>query len=334
MIFLVLGIKESLVWRFSLSLPESMLFMAVGLRLPFGSELSPDVIGLSFLLEVCNDYSGDKEAIETHIRQKYFYNSGGITSNQSKLAMNCRLSLQKYKLLDSCFILTDVGKKLYKLRDDEKIFLQYFAKHILLELNGLAFVQCLKEMFIAGENINLTTLRKALSLRNIYYPSGGKHPSIMRLWLEKAGVLSGWRVNNETLNKVLGHSDISDGLSDLNELQKAFLKAMVSLDISEPQSASDVVKLATATYGLEFPEKSLPKLVLNKLVEKGFIVSIKTTNGRGAKPFKVNLAPNINPSIILPALKQQENQISPKLHSLIIKPLSEIVEEIESKPVG
>lgn len=38
------------------------------LYLPFGSELSPAVIELPFLLEVCKDYSGDKTAIESIIK--------------------------------------------------------------------------------------------------------------------------------------------------------------------------------------------------------------------------------------------------------------------------
>lgn len=301
------------------------------LKLPFGSELSPDVIELPYLLEVCYDNSGDKSAIEGAFLNKYFLNSGGSAKNRRTMAMNCRLSLQNYLLLDNDFKLTEVGESLYELRNNEEELNKAFAKHILLNLNGLAFIQCLKEMYLAGEPINLTTLRKALAIRNVHYPSGGKHPSIMRLWLEKAGVISSrWNVDNDKVKEVLGSEDVTDALSGLNNLQRAFLKALVNSGITELQSASNVVKLANATYGVEFPEKSLPKMVLNKLVEDGFIIAEKTTSGRGAKPFNVKLAPDVKPALIIPTLQQLENTLDPKLHSLILKPLSEILTEIDS----
>ncbi len=302
------------------------------LNLPFGSELSPDVISLPFLLEVCKENRGNKVAIESAFLDEYFTKKGGgYESNRKKMAMNCRLSLQNYKLLDSGFNLTEEGEHLYSIKDDEPALFKEFAKHILLELNGLAFVQCLKEMYVAGRKITLETLRNELNKRGVTYPSGGKHPSIMRLWLDKAGIVDKkWIVNNEKLKEVLGGENPTDALSELDTLQKTFLKALVNTGISEMQSASDVAKLATVTYGVVFPEKTLPKAVLNPLADKGFIISEKATTGRGAKPFNVKLAPSVEPALIIPALKQLENALSPKLHRLILKPLSEIMDEINS----
>ena len=303
------------------------------LKLPFGSELSPDQIELPVLLEICKDNAGNKEEIESAILNKYFTNKGGSTSNRKKIAMNCRLSLQKYFLLDRDFNLTQIGEELYDVRENENLLYKTFAKHILLHLNGLLFVNSLDEMFNAGETINLTNLRDGLAERNLYYPSGGKHPSIMRLWLEKAGIIykRSWRVNRTMLNEVLGSDDPTDALSTLNPLQKAFLKALInSGNYNQLQSASNIVKLASATYGIRFPEKSLPKLVLQKLEDEGFIIAQKTTTGRGAKPFDVKLNPNVNPSIIIPALGQLEQILDYKLRELMCKPLAEIMVEIDS----
>lgn len=303
------------------------------LYLPFGSELSPAVIDLPFLLEVCKNYGGDKTAIEKNILEKYFNTSGGgVEDNKKKMAKNCRLSLQNYKLLDKEFHLTPIGEKLYQIRNYEAAMIKEFAKHILLNLNGLLFTQILKEIFAAGQTVNLATLRAALLERNLSYPPGGKHPSIMRLWLSKAGIFSGkqWMPDTDKINEILNTDNKMDSLSVLDDLQKAFLKALINIGASEPISASDVVKLASATYGVSFPEKSLPKQVLNKLEEEGFIIATKTTSGRGAKPFDVQVHPDIDPSVIIPALKQLEQTIDPKLHQLLLKPLSEIITEIKS----
>lgn len=213
------------------------------LKLPFGSELSPDVIQLPHLLEVCKENSGNKEAIEKALLDRYFFNSGGTERNKHTMAMNCRLSLQNYKLLNKAFVLTPKGEELYEIKDDERNLYEAFAKHILLNLNGLVFVQCLHEMYLAGERVRLTTLKKALEVRNLHYPSGGKHPSIMRLWLEKAGIVDKqWRVNKAALDRVLGCEDKMDALSALDNLQKTFLKSLVCTGITEYQSTSNIVK--------------------------------------------------------------------------------------------
>lgn len=303
------------------------------IKLPFGSELSPDVIQLPILLDICKKNSESKVDIESAILNQYFSkSSNGDKKNQKTLAMNCRLSLQKYLLLDQDYKLTEVGEKFYKLSDSKSLYKE-FAKHILLNLNGMVFVQCIREMHMASEKVDLTTLRAGLMMRNISYPSGGKHPSIMRLWLAKAGIFIGksWNINEEVIKDVLGLEDKAGALSELNEMQKAFLKTIINTGISDFQTTSNIVKLAESVYGIRFPEKNLPKLILNKLVDSDFIEAVKTTDGRGAKPFKVRLKPGLDPNILYPILEQLKNSVDPKLHQLMLKSISDIMAEIESK---
>lgn len=301
-------------------------------RLPFGSEFSPSVIDLNVVLEICKNNEGNNKAIEAAFLETYFKDKGnGNEKNRTTIAYNCRCSLFNYGILDTNGYLTEIGNKLFSIKDDHTLLYKVLANHILLDLNGLAFVQCLREMHLARETVNLTTLKPALELRGITYPSGGKHPSIMRLWLDKAGVVNKkWEVDEEALAEVLGTKDKTDALSELNGLQKAFLKALVNTGMYyEFQSTSNVVKLAEAVYGVHFPEKSLPKLVLNKLQECGFIEMVKTTGGRGAKPFNVRLNKDINPSVIIPTLEQLTT-LEPKLRELIRTPFAEIIERLDS----
>src|SRR5438309_1646565 len=62
-----------------------------------------------------------------------------------------------------------------------------------------------KARLAAGQDADLIKLREWLEERGIHFPRGGKHPSMMRLWLEKAGVFtSGWRVSEARLRELIG----------------------------------------------------------------------------------------------------------------------------------
>lgn len=302
-------------------------------RLPFGSEFSPSVISLPLLLEICKKNEGDNKSLEAVFIETFFKDKGnGSEKNRKTIGYNCRCSLFNYGILTTYGYLTDIGNQLYEIRADEPLLYKTLAKHILLHLNGLAFVQCIREMHLARETVNLTTLKAALELRGITYPSGGKHPSMMRLWLDMAGVMNKkWEINEDALADVLGTADTTDALSELDNLQRAFLKALVnSGKYTEFQSASNITKLASAVYGVHFPEKSLPKLVLNKLQEAGFIEAVKTTEGRGAKPFNVRLHPDVTPSLIIPTLEQLTT-LAPKLRELIRTPFSDILDRLDAE---
>ncbi len=119
-------------------------------------------------------------------------------------------------------------------------------------------------------------------------------------------------------------------LSRFTPAQRAFLKALANTGLSDPQPANKIAKLATAIYGVQFPEKSLPRLVLDDLVEAGYITATKTTEGRGAKPFLVAPAPKLVADVVVPLLDQLQDQIDPKLSELLRKPLAEIRAELRS----
>ena len=302
-------------------------------KLPFGSEFSPSQVSLPELLAYCKEFSGNKDKLEVAILEKYFAAHGrGNESNKKTLAMNCRLGLKAYGLIDENSNITLFGLKLFDIRNNEDELYKEFAKHILLNLNGMGFVQCLRDMAIALEPINLTTIRHALAERGIYFPAGGKHPSMMRLWLEKAGVFIGhrWQIDDDKVNDILGNSDSIDALRELTLHQRYFLLALTNSGVESPQPANRIAKIAETTYGIRFPDKSLPKEVLNSLINAGFISAEKTTDGRGAKPFLVSPTDKAKNEIIAPLIKQLEEQTDPNLTKLLVKPLPEILAEMQS----
>ena len=303
--------------------------------LPFGSEFSPSQIDLPILLDLAMTHNGDAKALQSSIEKRYFSeHGGGSAKNRQTLAMNCRLGMKAYGIIDENAFLTDFGHDLYALRDDHSCLYETLARHILLNLNGMALVQCIRDMTSAGEAVNLTTLRNGLAERGIHFPSGGKHPSMMRLWLAMAGIFVGnrWQIDNLKLTIVLGANPADFSvLSRFTSEQRAFLLALANTGVNQPQPANEIAKLAAATYGVRFPEKSLPKLVLNALIEAKYIKATKTTTGRGAKPFMVEPTNKLAVEIVAPLLDQLKGQTDPKLQYLLCKPLTDILLEIESK---
>ena len=300
--------------------------------LPFGSEFSPSQIDLVYVLELAEIHGGDWKAFEKAVREKYFEMHATSERNRVKLANNTKLGMIAYGIINRDATLTEFGRELITLKDDEEALYQRFAKYILLNLRGMTLVQCIQDMVAAGEVVTLTTLREGLAERGVHYPSGGKHPSIMRLWLAQASVFVGnrWRIDPHRIEEILEiNPDEYEVLAKFSSEQRAFLRALANTGIISPQPANEIVRLAAATYGVKFPEKSLPKLVLHALVEAEYITVEKTTKGRGAKPFQVAPTKKLVADIIEPFLEQLKNQIDPKLLSLLRKPLSDILTEID-----
>lgn len=309
--------------------------------LPFGSEFSPSQIELPVVLDLVREHEGDPRALEVAILKRYF--SGHAEGrkdkegayNRGKLANNCKLGLIAYKIIDRSANFTAFGKDLYELRGDEQKLYGALARHILLNLNGMGLVQCIQDMTVAGDEVNLTTLREGLATRGLRYPPGGKHPSMIRLWLAKAGVFVGarWQIDDIRLQEVLGTgSSDFEVLAHFTVEQRAFLRALANTGITTAQPANEIARLAAATYGVRFPEKSLPKLVLHALVEAGYITAEKTTTGRGAKPFLVAPTEKLVAEIIGPLLDQLKDQnTDPKLLDLLKKPLESILAEMKSR---
>lgn len=307
--------------------------------LPFGSEFSPSQIELPRVLELIEKAAGDWHKLEALLLKTYFstHAKGAegkeASYNRGKLANNCKLGLIAYKIIEREGAFTDFGKSLHAVRTAEAQLYTELARHILLNLRGMALVRCIQEMTIAGEVVTLDSLRLALEERGVHFPKGGKHPSIMRLWLEKAGVFirDSWRVDETRLQAILG-TDTNEfaALARFTPEQRAFLLALANTGVTEPQPANAIRDLATATYGVRFPDKNLPQFALNVLRDAGYITVTKTTTGRGAKPFLVAPTEKLRVDVVRPLLDQLKDQVDPKLIALLTKPLAHILSELDS----
>ena len=304
--------------------------------LPFGSEFSPAQIDIPVLLEMAHDHAADWKAFENAVRDQYFEENKTSDYNKGKLANNTKLSMRAYGLIgEKDSTLTETGQALYDVRADEVGLYEAFARHILKDCQGMNFVQCLLDMWAAGEDIDLNKLRRWLEERGIKVPRGGKHMSTMRLWLEKAGVfVSGYRVNQGRLNEILGlNVEEFEVLATFSEEQKAYLKVLANVGGGGPHFSNDIERLAASTYGVNFNEKNLPKQVLYPLRDARYITLERGTReaGRGAKPFLVAATEKLAADIITPLIEQLEQQTHADLRPLLRKSLKEIREELDSE---
>lgn len=301
--------------------------------IPFGSEFSPSQIDLPHVLELAAEHGGDWRAFEAAVRADYFESHPTRESNKKRLANNTKLGMIAYGLIDRNANFTDLGRKLYEVRTNKQKLYEELARHILLNLHGITLIQCIQDIQAGGETITLLKLREWLKDRGIITPRGMKHASIMRLWLEKAGVFSsGWRVNETRLQNILGlSSEEIEVLSMLSQEQKAFLKTIANLG-SGKYLSNEVEKLANATYGVKFDEKNLPKQVLYPLQSSGYIILERGTRveGRGAKPFYVSPTEKVEKELVTPLLEQLEKQTTSDIRPLLRRPLGEILEELKS----
>ena len=128
--------------------------------LPFGSEFSPSQIDLPVLLDLAHKHGTEWKAFEHAVRDRYFEHHETTDYNKNKLANNSKLSLRAYGLIGKKDVtLTETGIALHKLRDEEGALYEAFAGHILRSCQGMNFVQCVLDIEVAGEEINLTILR-------------------------------------------------------------------------------------------------------------------------------------------------------------------------------
>jgi len=304
--------------------------------LPFGSEFSPTQIDLPVLLELAYRHGADWKGFEDAVRDRYFAEHETSDYNKGKLANNTKLSLRAYGLIEEKdTTLTKVGMVLYDLRGDQRALYEAFARHILQNLHGMNFVQCILDMHAAGEKIDLNNLRRWLEERGITVPRGGKHMSTLRLWLERARVfVSSYQVDQIRLNEILG-TDMEEfeALATFTPEQCAYLKALANIHDEGPHRSNDIEKLAAATYGVIFNEKNLPKQILYPLRDAGYIDLERGTRetGRGAKPFLVTATEKLANNLIAPLIEQIEQQTHADLRPLLRKSIKEIRRELKSK---
>jgi len=306
--------------------------------IPFGAQFSPNQVRLPKLLQIIHDHAGDRTGITEAIRDEFF--AASSHAQRWQLADNTVLALRAYGLLgDDAATPTELADDLLQTVSTPEVMYERFAKHILTDLKGIAFLETLLAMRTAGEDITLNTLGKRLQQRGLRVPRGVVHLSSMRLWLAQAGVFDSevtagprlYEVNQVRVNQLLGIGlDAIDSLTQLSATQRAFLRALTRIAEPDPLIANKVADLATTLYGVEYNHKELPQAVLFPLRALGYIEATKSTTGRGAKPYQVSRTSKFRQEISEPILAVAAEKAGLVPKELFDRPLAQILSDLKS----
>ena len=176
--------------------------------LPFGTQFSPNQIELSQLLQLIIDNEGDDTApLITAIVDTFF--SANAEGQQRNMAGNCKNSLVSYGILENGggVHITTFGRQLYEIADEAEQC-EALVKHILKNLNGMMLIDVLRGMHRNGERISKETVVETLNSRGFDLSRTSNNVPVMKLWLNEAGVLRGWRIDEHKLSEL---TELSEG---------------------------------------------------------------------------------------------------------------------------
>jgi Restriction endonuclease len=293
--------------------------------LPFAGNFSPEEVDLADVLTFAANAGGDRKALESAIRESYYERESTPPAQRLKLAYNVALGMGKYGLIEKDATLTPLGEELLMLADDPVSMYRRFAKHILVELPGTLLLDAVRDMRAAGEPITLSSLRQALLDRDVHTPRANKHMSLMRLWLDKAGVTTkAWQINEKLYAEIVGVSQTElDALVGLSTEQRAVLKVLA--EVGTTVDSSELRVATERAFPVKLNEKAFSRL-LKPLADAGFL-SFQPAGGKSAP---VKPEPRLLKDVTGPLLDQYGRGLPAKLRTLLRRPLADIVAALDS----
>lgn len=283
----------------------------LGKKFTYGDQFDESKTPLLELLILARENAPNLSSLEEGIRTKYLPGHGS-EHNSKTMAMNCRLSMNAYKLIEVDskareYQLTDLGCKLIKLGQNNKTeMFRRFALHILTELPGLTLLRLIETIRARGEQVTLEYLGEELNDIGLRISPSSTYISTMVSWLAKANVMleRGYEVNWDVAYDLLKvDADLIGKLYFLLPEQKFFLLSMLNLDALDWLSSAKVAEHTRSIYSIRLTTKNLVKDILLPLEEAGLIETQKTTTGRGAKPHSVRLTEKSKNDFLKPMLE-------------------------------
>jgi hypothetical protein len=302
--------------------------------IPMGSEFGPNQIVLAQILKLAQEHTGNGQTFTEAIANEYKW--------PYKTAKNTLLSMRKYLLLDEDDQLTEVGKSLLTLKSQPDELYAAFARHILLNLHGLDVINAIDTLIKSGERPTQLSIGEFLNTQGIYVPLSSTHISKLCGWLRLAGVFNCDRdfecLDMDCVTQLIGaNQQETDFLAEIPEEQRAVLKALCNLPMETiPDEVAlvgnKVMEYAEELYGVTFNPKSFKREVLEPLASAGYITIVNPSKVAG-KPFLIYRTEKFA-NEYLNALVDALANTGLAVRQLLRKPLSEILQELESEDIG
>lgn len=120
-------------------------------------------------------------------------------------------------------------------------------------------------------------------------------------------------------------------MSNLSNMQAAFLATLANISVGEPYLVSEIVKLVSVVYGMELPKEDALKQLIDTLVETGYVLSSPATIKEDIHSFAVTPTEQFVKARVWPSLERLKTQKHTQLFSVMLHTLAEILFEAESK---
>jgi len=262
-------------------------------QLPFSKQFTPAQLpSLGGFLRVVADAPKDRDEVQAAVF-RYLQPAANLdrTSEKWTMAYNAILSAQHYGLVNSSGdSLTPFGAALLAEAGDEASLLREFARHILLNLNGLEMVHGIETLSGASQHPDKMALARYFAGHGLASNADGTDINGVASWLRAAGVYSqsGWYALDGTrLEELAG---ISVGTvrqsSKLNAESLAILEQL-ALAPGQASTTGELVKLLRPRLDLRIDVAGFKKIHLEPLAAAGFIEIEKATGGRGGAATRV-----------------------------------------------
>lgn len=279
------------------------------LHVPYSQQFTPKQTPLKKLLPILRQNTGKGKGgkLKAAIASAFFASS----PDPNKLASNTLAALRYYGILEGDE-LTDFGRHFISLQGKEDDAHEALAKRILLDLDGFAIVETLREMKKAGLKTELTTIPGELKQRGFEVSRNSSDLSSVLGWLREAGVLKDYEVDEARYQSILGTSpDTIEAMKGLDTHQISFLRAMVALNVTDWTPYNIISKHAEQLYAgqVGYNWKSQVTAILKPLQEAGLIEirkkakqDTRTREGRGGSATDVKPVQKFEKEIAEPML--------------------------------
>jgi hypothetical protein len=296
--------------------------------IPSAANFSPGEIDLPTVLQLVHKHQGDRKALSEAIRLQFYSDRPIPKRGQGTVWQNVISGMVLYGILDKDANFTKLGQELYGLRGKEKDLYRLFARHLLLNVFGIVLIECLRDVQRAGESPTLPSIREALEERGVHTSTAGKSVSLLRAWLDKAGLFrSQWVPNSKEYFALLGRTEPEIGaLAGLSVGQKAVLRMLAAIGPGHYDS-SDLRKRTVQAYAVQLNEKQFPKEALYPLRDLGYVQLTK----KGGRGWTLDVEPTakLENEVMVPLLDQLRG-LDPTLRKLIRMSVADIVAELDA----
>ena len=294
-------------------------------EIPVGTQFSPNLLDLPEFLKAILRHSGDKAAMQAAIFQQPVHLKRKSVPKEHRVAsLPLEAAVQYGLLTHGTYVATDLAKELVQVSGDD--LYKQFARHILLNLNGLRVLDAIQQMQsdvaakLSTTEVTGDTLARYLSDNGMVVTEHNTAINTMRLWLAKAGIFqdvgsrsSAWEIDQNARQSVLGVDDTTlAALETFDEVQRAFLRALCKVDPTGWVKASDIRDLAESTdeSKVVFSRASLPKQVLEPLTKAG-LIAWRSRGTKGGKTAELQTTAKFKADVLEPFLTRATVSLDP-----------------------